>query len=150
MGMFSWQCCKCNEPINAGTECVLVVPDDFGQNIYEPIYNGYGDFGPVDVYEEVAKWNEPERAAEYSKKNELRGLGIDIACYDDDNGKLKFPIKVACGRCFNGGEKAKDLFVYAHYKHSLVDPNQGFNFGSLETTAEREERESEEAEWACQ
>ena len=45
-----------------------------------------------------------------------RNIGIDIACYDEQNEALKFPIKI----CHNS--KA----VYEDCKPSMSDPNQGF------------------------
>ena len=50
-------------------------------------------------------------------KNWKREIGIDIACYDEDNARLKYPIKIT-----HDGS-----LTYENAKHiSLGDPNQGW------------------------
>ena len=44
-----------------------------------------------------------------------REIGIDIACYDEDNKKLKYPIKIA----------EKEDSVYEQCRYSKRDPMQG-------------------------
>lgn len=48
-------------------------------------------------------------------RNYLREIGIDIACYDEDNAVLKYPIKIT----------TKEM-EYEDVKPSLSDPNQGW------------------------
>lgn len=87
-------------------------------------YEGYGVFDGKDVYALVAMWNQdflvshPDYIIPYSKKKVsdfrwykeycemgiteydleedygLRDIGIDIACYDEDNAALPYPIKI--------------------------------------------------------
>ncbi len=45
----------------------------------------------------------------------LREIGIDIACYDEDNAKLKYPIKITYD----------SNAVYEDCTYSLSDPDQG-------------------------
>ena len=45
-----------------------------------------------------------------------REIGISIACYDKDNAKIEYSIKIT---------HDKDA-IYEDYKHSLSDPNQGW------------------------
>lgn len=117
MGMFSWITSDTEESIGAvgtGHERMvyLLIPDAFGGGSFkEDAYEGYGVFGGHDVYEVVALWNleleELERFGDLTLENkfgeiiaqdgseeDLRGLGISIACYDKDNARLKYPIKL--------------------------------------------------------
>lgn len=114
----------------------------YGKAIYEPCYNGYGHFGGYDIYELIIEWNKdmiPEiiRRAENGSwycshakddiwdlqryydgepiTNELRWLGILVACYDEDNFALKYPIKIT--------SREMD---YNLAKPSKSDPNQGW------------------------
>lgn len=48
-------------------------------------------------------------------RNYLREIGIDIACYDEDNAVLKYPIKIT----------TKEM-EYEEVAPSLSDPNQGW------------------------
>jgi hypothetical protein len=146
MGMFSWKCCKCEEAINADTRAVVLVPRQFGAvNLFEEHGDGYGRFGGRDVYALVAEWNVPEKLTgdrgTFSQEdwdNSIRDYGIMIACDDDDNDELIYPIKIVCGRCCHS-EAAAQTFKYGSYGASPSDPNQGFNFGSYATQAEIDE-----------
>lgn len=123
----------------------LLVPPEFqekyGKAIYEPCYNGYGRFGGYDIYELIALWNKemiPEiiekiRLGEWrcgSEQDipnlqdfyedaeidcELRWIGIVMACYDEDNRRLKYPIKITT-----------KVMEYDEVKPSLSDPRQGW------------------------
>lgn len=64
--------------------------------------------------EVVRKWKEA-----YPDKGclEYRTIGIDIACYDEDNAALPYPVKIA---------RDPDS-VYEKCPPSISDPNQGFS-----------------------
>lgn len=154
MGLFSWM--YANEDnersLHVGHKAYVCCPD--GTFIYEPSYDGYGDFGGHDIYDLVVDWNKedltPEhiRAAEFwseeDRKEDYRRrceslndyqnglddavmkvkyssdwkriLGIAIACYDEQNAALKYPIKItSTKRC-----KYEDLPA------SKSDPDQGW------------------------
>ena len=153
MGMFSWMCCVCDEAINADTRALNLVPKDFGgKNLYEPCGQGYGVYGGRDVYALITEWNAPESITEdrgtYNQDDwddAIRDHGIVLGCGDDDNAKLKYPIKIVCGRCCND-ETDTDAFLYENCQPSPNDPNQGFNWGSYMTQDEIDEEEEEEEE----
>lgn len=102
MGFFSWNTSDTHKSISniyssRGTFTVYVLCPD-GTKIREDDYDGYGDFGGRDIYALVAQWNRPEQCkdenGDWLPDDEIRGLGIDLACYDEDNKKLKYPIKI--------------------------------------------------------
>lgn len=102
----------------------LLIPEEFqgqyGSYIKETCYEGYGVFYGVDVYDLVADFNRdfiPEilrladegkwhcRITDEDRKSlqnfnegkltcEKRWLGIMMACYDEDNARLPYPIKI--------------------------------------------------------
>ena len=117
--------------------------EEFGEYIKEECYDGYGRFGGYDVYDLIADWNKDFipimlQYAEHgkwkgglSKKDkerlqnfyegkpydcEKRWLGIMMGCYDEDNRKLFYPIKVTY--CI--------FKEYERCEPSLSDPNQGW------------------------
>lgn len=105
MGFFSWITSDTKKSISntysdRGTFPVYVlIPEEFGGgHIKEDCYEGYGVFGGKDVYELVAQWNKPEDCItdkdKEKQRNHNRSIGIDIACYDEDNASLDFPIKI--------------------------------------------------------
>lgn len=107
MGFFSWKTSDTHKSISnihsirGAFPVYLLIPKEFqkeyGKYIEEKSYDGYGVFGNEDVYSLVAKWNVPERCYKNGKlldNEELRGIGIEIACYDKDNASLKYPIKL--------------------------------------------------------
>lgn len=57
-------------------------------------------------------------------KDWKRGIGIDIACYDEDNARLKYPIKITHNADLTY-EDVKDI--------SLGDPNQGWGLRTDES-----------------
>lgn len=136
MGQFSWLDCKNGSQIldNRMVDVFLLIPKAFGGgHHHETCYDGYGHFGLCDVYEEVALWNrqflsgskilddfragvsEPEMIDRYGS-DYLRNIGITIACYDEDNAALRYPIKIT----------HDPSAVYEDCPHSLSDPNQGW------------------------
>lgn len=116
--------------------------EKYGKAIYESCYDGYGRFGRCDVYDLIPEWNKemiPEiirrikdgdwkcSTSENDITNlqnyyegkpitcELRWLGIVMACYDEDNFSLEYPIKIT----------TKEM-EYENVKPSESDPNQGW------------------------
>ena len=114
----------------------------YGKAIYEPCYDGYGHFGKFDVYDLIPEWNKemipeiirrikngswycPTSEADiadllnyYKSKQitcELRWLGIIMACYDEDNSALVYPIKITTREV-----------EYEEVNASKSDPNQGW------------------------
>lgn len=66
--------------------------------------------------EVVAKILEDPKAPYGNRLYDYRFIGIDIACYDDQNAALPYPIKVVSKRGIN----------YNEVPASKGDPNQGF------------------------
>ena len=116
----------------------------YGRVIYESCYDGYGMFGAFDVYDLIPEWNRemiPEivrriknhtwgcKADKKELKNlmayyngeeidcKLRHLGIIMACYDEDNFALEYPIKITT-----------KTMNYADVDPSQGDPNQGWEY----------------------
>lgn len=114
----------------------------YGKAIYESCYEGYGEFGGHDVYDLIAEWNKdciPEIIRRVRKGTwrcpvkekdannllayylgekidcELRWIGIMMACYDDDNFALEYPIKIT-----------SRPMKYEEVDASKSDPNQGW------------------------
>ena len=114
----------------------------YGKAIYESCYEGYGEFGGHDVYDLIVEWNKemiPEIIRRikngtwhcsaddgdiinlqnyYEGKEidcELRWLGIVMACYDEDNFALEYPIKIT----------SKEM-EYENVSASESDPDQGW------------------------
>ena len=124
---------------------LLVPPlfqEKYGKAIYESCYDGYGNFGRYDVYDLIPEWNKnmiPEIICRIKNGNwecntnqrdidnlqnyyegkpitcELRWLGIVMACYDEDNFALEYPIKITTRE-----------MEYENVKPSESDPNQGW------------------------
>ena len=124
---------------------LLVPPpfqEKYGKAIYESCYGGYGHFGSYDVYRLIPEWNKemiPEIIRRIKQKNwrcstskydvenlqkyydgekintDLRELGIIMACYDEDNFALLYPIKIT-----------SKLMDYEKAEPSEGDPDQGW------------------------
>lgn len=146
MGQFSWLDCVTNKPILDGVSktSYVLVPQEFGGgHIEEYRYGGYGNFGGYDIYELVLDWNkkfipqymklmrngdwecEPSTEDFENLQNyyegkpiscEDRWLGIILSCYDEDNSRLKYPIKITYD----------PNVTYEECNYSLSDPNQGW------------------------
>lgn len=149
MGQFSWLDCRTEEQIvdNKERDVYVLIPKEFGGgHIKETCYDGYGDFGGYDIYDLVVDWNR-EYLEEYRKDDSFkcdwlqkfesvekafeklpkRDIGISIACYDEDNERLHYPIKIT---------HDPDA-VYENCLASMSDPNQGWEY----------EEEEEDEEW---
>lgn len=142
MGCFSWEYADCEnkKALNIGKSGYLLNP--FGENYFESYYDGYGRFAGHDVYDLVADWNKEFipimlqyvdhnkwvcSVSENDRKNlmafynnkpidcEKRWIGIMMACYDEDNKKLFYPIKIT-----------KTDVPYDSVNPSESDINQGF------------------------
>lgn len=143
MGQFSWLDCRTEEQIldNVRADVYVLIPKEFGGgHIHETCYDGYGSFGGHDIYDLVVDWNinymqdcinrkhefvsgwlnEFETVQDVrdfiARTNNKRHIGIAIACYDEDNKKLKYPIKIT----------HNPYAVYEDCDMSLSDPNQGW------------------------
>lgn len=140
MGQFSWLDCKTGEQIvnDKERDVYVLVPREFGGgHIKETCYDGYGDFGDHDIYDLVVDWNrdhldyidketwqcdwvktiEDDLIRVENGQLEKRHIGIALACYDEDNMRLYYPIKIT---------HDKDA-VYEWCPPSKSDPNQGWD-----------------------
>lgn len=138
MGQFSWLDCKTGEQIldEVPRDVYVLIPEAFGGgHIKETFYGGYGNFGGHDIYELVVDWNRnyleeyrqdksfmcdwlQQKASVQEAFNtmEKREIGISIACYDEDNARIMYPIKITHDR----------NAVYEDCEPSKSDPNQGW------------------------
>lgn len=117
MGQFSWLDCKDGSQVldDVWEDVYLLIPKDFGGgHIEEHFYDGYGRFGGRDVYALVAQWNCPDCCINEDEAD--RFVGIQIACYDEQNEKLRYPIKIT----------HDPNAVYEDCKPSPNDPHQGW------------------------
>lgn len=143
MGSFSWLFADTNNTKNlrANRRGYVACPD--GTFICEPSYETYGIFDGKDIYDLVVDWNRkfiaenPDhllphvhcwtkdgalvrttyRLKEFSPyRTEIRSIGIDIACYDEDNASLPYPIKIT---------SKKTGICYEELPPSKWDPEQG-------------------------
>lgn len=162
MGEFSWMDCRKGERRNSikfGQRAYMLVPKEFGENVETCGYDGYGTFGGLDVYEQVALWNRKHLTTKmlrvphyygpeydecfdrdlrwykhmakmiYDFVNDeddevmrekygdeyLRTIGIEIACDDEQNKALPYPIKIS-----------HESVPYEDCNYSRSDPNQGY------------------------
>lgn len=138
MGQFSWLDCKTQEQVldNVKRDVYVLIPEAFGGgHIKESCYDGYGRFGGHDIYDLVVDWNrnwleeyrndssfkcdwlqKQESVEKAFEKMQKREIGISIACYDEDNERLHYPIKITHDA----------TAVYEDCSPSLSDPNQGW------------------------
>ena len=135
-----------NEQANIcyGEKIKVLVPNEFGGGCIKGEYLDYGlveeaDGNQYDLYELVAIWNSSElrnKLAELGYQNVnlkavgeeetfdskisniIRSYGIIISCYDEDQAKIKFPLKLV-------DEKTQITYEECEY-FSIGDPNQGF------------------------
>jgi hypothetical protein len=144
MGQFSWLDCVDDKRAildDVRKTSYVLIPKEFGGgHIAEPCYDGYGNFGGTDIYDLIPVWNKAmipeiirraknghwiasineEQLTKFYNGEEidvpLRYLGIEMACYDEDNASLEYPLKVTY----------HEDAVYEDCKPSLSDPNQGW------------------------
>lgn len=138
MGQFSWLDCVDGSQIvdNRKADVFLLIPKEFGGgHIHTEYYDGYGTFGRYDVYDLVVDWNREyleeyrqdhsfkvdwlqkcASVAEAFEKMGKRDIGISIACYDEDNSRLRYPIKITHSA----------TAVYEECDYSPSDPDQGW------------------------
>lgn len=76
---------------------------------YEFLADDENDFDGI-----VGKWKDSEKGG--AVWYELRIIGIDIACYDEDNAAIRYPIKITHDQ----------NAVYEWCAPSKSDPNQGW------------------------
>lgn len=76
---------------------------------YEFLADEENDFNDI-----VGKWEDSEKGG--AIWYELREIGIDIACYDEDNAAIRYPIKITHDQ----------NAVYEWCAPSKSDPNQGW------------------------
>ena len=102
MGFFSWKTSDtdrsiCNRYSSRETFPVYVLCPG-GGCIEETDYDGYGHFGGRDIYALVARWNYPLHCMDENgcplPDEQVRNLGIRIACTDKRNAGLRYPIKI--------------------------------------------------------
>lgn len=130
MGYFSWKTSDTHKSVSncdsvrGALPVYLLQPD--GEPIFEDCYEGYGVFGGHDVYALVARWNVPEQCNGDDEHDRM--IGIDIACYDEDNAKLKYPIKIV--------EKPAP---YGEIEASKGCPHQGYFYDDWDEEDEWEE-----------
>lgn len=120
MGFFSWKTSDTNKSISnryssrGALKVYVLIPQEFGGGfIEEDNYEGYGIFGDKDVYALVAQWNSPNKCNGDVEHD--RNIGINIACEDEDNASLKYPIKITEYPC-----------QYEHAEPSVNCEDQGF------------------------
>ena len=104
MGCFSWCTSDTKKSIAIGMtgydDCPkkVYLLNPFGEPYVEENYDGYGTFGGNDVYALLAKWNAPglceDEAGNWLPDDEIRDIGIEIGCYNVQQVKLKYPIKI--------------------------------------------------------
>ena len=75
-------------------------------------YERYERF--VQILEDCRSLSDEEMTAKYKNPEWKRNLGIDIACYDEDNAILRYPIKISSKPC-----------SYEAMPPSNVDTHQG-------------------------
>lgn len=140
MGIFSWKTCDSERRIMVGKQknVYLLIPKEFGGgHIVETCYDGYGRFGGKDIYELIVDWNrdyimkqgievafanEREEIISYvrnyfagKKGYEKRVVGVYLACTDERNSKIPYPIKLS----------HRKTAVYEKENWSKMDPRQG-------------------------
>ena len=97
-------------------EYVIPQHERFGGKISDkPWYKYYADMSLTEK-EMMDKIRNDEKAKKSLIFAELRCIGIEIACYDDQNAALPYPIKIV----------SKRGIKYNEVPASESDPNQGF------------------------
>lgn len=138
MGSFSWYKADKNENIIDGETIKVLIPKEFGGGCILGTYEDYGNINEneiiYDIYALIAIWNSkklykavkelgynnPARISSEDKDltRIIRSHGINIACYDEDHLKCKYPIKFISANCNMTYEECENI--------SLSDEEQGF------------------------
>ena len=143
MGMFSWyRADNTTRQTNLvqGDTFKILIPQEFGGGFIKGKYGGYGDCITkegieYDVYELLAFWNEMDLKGRfnmdlrfdgerplvpshsgYTQHN--RSYGIDVGCYDAQQARLKYPLKLVSASYKGTYEDCGDF--------SRMDGDQGF------------------------
>lgn len=126
-----------------GDTVKLLIPIEFGGGYIKGKYVDYGRIDEngieYDIYELAGIWNSPKilkalkglfsnparkQSDIWDNNNErnltdvIRHVGIDLAVYDEDHAKAKYPIKIV-------GENVDTTYEQC-YRISFTDPTQGF------------------------
>ena len=142
MGCFSWITCDTRKAVKIGRNksVYVLIPEKFlvadwnkeyatVDNLRKPKRSEWGnDSDSEEFFERAMDWYKErcqrlndfkilsdEDMKEKYGEDYKRSIGIDIACYNDQNAALKYPIKIA--------ERKKS--VYETCEPSLSDPDQG-------------------------
>lgn len=95
MGFHSWKTSDTGDSISnrysplGALPVYLITPDN--EKIFEPYYEGYGEFDGHDAYALLAKWNCPELCN--GDQDHDRQIGLHLKF--DEPEKIKFPLKFA-------------------------------------------------------
>jgi len=93
----------------------MILPDD--TYVDETEYEGYGEFGGLDFYAQVAKYSVPEQVTGDVDYN--RGIGIDL-CFDNEESiAVKMPkfIEIIDG---------EEILKWEEYLDPIICPDQGY------------------------
>lgn len=121
MGFFSWLTVDGGKSISnsysdlGALPVVLLVPQEFGKDIIEEEYEGYGRFDEQDAYALLARWNKPEQCTGIDKDD--RGIGIYL-----EEKEIKYPLKFVSLDYYNEHRPTYEDFD----KGSKRDPSQGY------------------------
>lgn len=80
MGCFSWRFADKNNKrrLKIDRAAYVMCPD--GGILYEPCYNGYGDFAGKDIYDLVADWN--RKFLSQNPYFVIKSIGREISSYN--------------------------------------------------------------------
>ena len=121
MGQFSWNTSDTKKPImnNYTSKCKTVYflqPD--GKHIKEDSYDGYGNFGGIDVYEWLAERNAPELCKKGdTEHNRLIGMAME---------------NISIGQSSGFYRDIETEAIYSYNFHEILDEVKPFdgNYGS--------------------
>jgi hypothetical protein len=131
MGQFSFTCAISGESISNlyGEDILFITPE---KNYLEKNYEGYGEFGGIDVYDWLGKQYIKENNLQKpeNEKYSYRKIGIDLF-FSDNYEKFSTPIKIVKEKYYSGEN-------YIDLQPSKSCPNQGWvdEFGNLDKECE--------------